>query len=126
MPAPPASSRQAPNDSISCPARIDPIHAPRLLPTPISGNRRLPCSSVKRSAANAQNCAITITLKMPSQTKNTMPMRSPAASASRNSSRFDAKNSVTRWTSCTRFTRDANAPYAGTIASSSTACPADE
>ena len=65
MPAPPASSRQAPNDSISCPARIDPIHAPRLLPTPISGNRRLPCSSVKRSAANAQNCAITITLKMP-------------------------------------------------------------
>ena len=28
------------------PARTDPTHAPRLLPTPMSGNRRLPCSWV--------------------------------------------------------------------------------
>ena len=49
------------------PARTDPTHAPRLLPTPISGKIRLPCSGVKMSLANAQNCAITITLKMPTQ-----------------------------------------------------------
>ena len=55
-----------------------------------------------------------------------MPMCRPAPSASRNSTRLAAKNSVTHWTSCVRLTRDANAPYAGTSTSSSSAWPADE
>ena len=38
------SSRAGADVSTSCPARTDPTHAPRLLPTPISGNSRLPCS----------------------------------------------------------------------------------
>ncbi len=63
------SRRSGPYVPTSWPARTDPTHAPRLLPTPMSGKSRLPCSGVKRSLANAQNCAITITLKMPIQRK---------------------------------------------------------
>ena len=42
--APPISRRVGPDRSTTLPARTEPTHAPRLLPTPISGNSRLPCS----------------------------------------------------------------------------------
>ena len=59
------------------PAYIDPSHAPRLLPSPMIGNRRLPCSSVLRSLANPQNCAMTMTLKMPTHRKNGTAITTP-------------------------------------------------
>ena len=67
--APRTSSSVAPPVFMIQPARTDPTHAPRLLPTPTSGKIRLPCSGVKMSLAKAQNWAITMTLKMPTHRK---------------------------------------------------------
>ncbi|MND04939.1 hypothetical protein D3C83_254530 [compost metagenome] len=55
-----------------------------------------------------------------------MPMCQPAPMAAMNTSRCEAKNSVTIVTRRSGLTRDANAPYAGTRTSSSIACAADE
>ena len=44
--AAPASKCGGPVASMIWPARTDPIHAPRLLPTPMSGKSRFPCSCV--------------------------------------------------------------------------------
>ena len=60
---------------------------------------------------------------MPSHRKYGTPTCQPADSAMRNSARCDAKNSVTHCTSWMRLTRDANAPYAGTSTSNSSAWP---
>ncbi len=73
------------------------------------------------SFASAQYCAITMTLKTPTQRKYTMAMRRCIASAPRNSRRFDAKNNVIQGVNRLRFTRDAIAPYAGTMTRSSSA-----
>ena len=70
----PSSRRIGPCVLTRWPARTDPTQAPRLLPTPINGNSRLPCSGVNTSLASAQNCAMTITLKMPTQRKYGMPI----------------------------------------------------
>ncbi len=52
-------------------------------------------------------------------------MRTPATPSRAKISRFDAKNSMTPQISQTRFTRDANAPYAGTNPSIRIAWPAE-
>ena len=77
------------------------------------------------SLAKAQNCDMAITLKMPTQMKNTTPRCVPVRPRTKNTTMFAAKKTVTQVRSFSRLTRDAKAPKAGTRTRSRRACPAD-
>ena len=55
-----------------------PIAAPAEAPNVTSARRRFPSSGVYTSFVNAQNCAMIITLKMPTQMKKGTPTGTPA------------------------------------------------